>query len=443
MKKNLLFILAVLLIGGMMLAGCGKKDEVAKTTDENQGGQNEENEKEKVEINVWYTANESDPNDRDHAWMSENIELFQKENENITIKTTIIGGAGGADYRTKLSAEIAANNAPDVFMTWGWGRMAPFAEAGKLYDLTDFIQNDPEISKVINEDNLGGVTFDGKYYGIPDAVDLHGLFYNKQLFEENNLELPTSVDELIELCDIFSQKGITPISFGNSVTWAVAIPYSTLLADITDEGFSDELWSGNPPSFTERPYIESMEALNRLVEANVFTENFNGIEVAESVAAFKEGKAAMLLQGTWQCSGLDAALGDNVGFFSFPSLSGNQVIQKAIPKAYAISAETEYPEESLAFLKFMFSPERQKAFSEKGAFVATKDVGIDADALSSVSKDIMDIMSLEGERYTYLFNVAFPDNLTTETQKVIQGCTMGADIEESFEKLQTFKEQSN
>lgn len=234
MKKNLLFILAVLLIGGMMLAGCGKKDEVAKTTDENQGGQNEENEKEKVEINVWYTANESDPNDRDHAWMSENIELFQKENENITIKTTIIGGAGGADYRTKLSAEIAANNAPDVFMTWGWGRMAPFAEAGKLYDLTDFIQNDPEISKVINEDNLGGVTFDGKYYGIPDAVDLHGLFYNKQLFEENNLELPTSVDELIELCDIFSQKGITPISFGNSVTWAVAIPYSTLLADITD-----------------------------------------------------------------------------------------------------------------------------------------------------------------------------------------------------------------
>lgn len=396
---------------------------------------------EPVEIDLWYTANESDPNDRDHAWMSENVELFEASHENIKVNVTIIGGAGGGDYRTKLIAEIAADNAPDVFMTWGWGRLVPFAESGKLYDLTDLIETDPELSQVVNKDNLGGVTYNGRYYGLPDAVDLHGLFYNKKIFAECGVEPPTTVEELLEVSKVFREKGLVPVSFGNSVTWAIAIPYSTLLADIAGDDFTASMWASGPEDFTAPPFLQAMDEVNKIVDADVFTENFNGIEVAESVAAFKEGKAAMLMQGSWQAAALNAALGDDVGFISFPTLSGKQVVNKAIPKAYAISANTEHPEEALEFLKFIFSPERQQAFSEKGAFVATKNVGIDESGLNSVSRDIMAILDQQDVSYTYLYSIACTDNLTTESQKVIQACTEGADVQESFANLQKFKEQ--
>lgn len=439
------------LVAALILTGCQAKnvpsseettlqDTKAAATEPEKA--TEEEKKEPVELSLWYTANESDPNDRDHSWLSETVELFQKENPHITVKTTIIGGAGGNDYRTKLSAEIASNNAPDVFMTWGWDRLVPFAEAGKLYDLTDIIKQDEALSEVIVPENLAGVTYKEKVYALPDAIDLQGLFYNKQIFEENGLELPKTTDELIAVSKTLRERGITPVALGNSVTWPTLIPYSTLLADIGGDAFYKELEKNGPQDFSSEEYIRTMGELNRLVDAGVFTDNFNGIQPPESAAAFKQGQAAMFLQGTWQISGLVAEMGDNVGYISFPTTdAGKTLIQKVIPKAYAVSADTKYPEETLAFLKFMYSPDRQKAFNEKGAIVTTRNVGIDVETMPSLKQDVMKLLESDAESI-YMIDVFCSTNVATELKKVVQGCTAGSDINDSFVKLQTFKEQN-
>ena len=45
------------------------------------------------------------------------------------------------------------------------------------------------------------------------------MLYNKQVFKDNNLEVPTTWDEFISVCDTLKGNDITPIAFGNSQNW--------------------------------------------------------------------------------------------------------------------------------------------------------------------------------------------------------------------------------
>ena len=51
---------------------------------------------------------------------------------------------------------------------------------------------------------------DGKIYIAPFDASPMGLVYNKTLFEENGWEVPTTYDELKELCGKIQDAGITP-----------------------------------------------------------------------------------------------------------------------------------------------------------------------------------------------------------------------------------------
>lgn len=42
-------------------------------------------------------------------------------------------------------------------------------------------------------------------------VTVFGMVYNKQIFADNNLEIPTTWDELMEECETLKEKGIIPV----------------------------------------------------------------------------------------------------------------------------------------------------------------------------------------------------------------------------------------
>ena len=46
---------------------------------------------------------------------------------------------------------------------------------------------------------------------IPYSITAAGVIYNKDLFEQQGLEVPTTWSELIEVCEAFQSAGITPI----------------------------------------------------------------------------------------------------------------------------------------------------------------------------------------------------------------------------------------
>lgn len=111
-----------------------------------------------------------------------------------------------------LDAQSGTNNY-DVIQYW-YTSVGALAEAGALADITEWVETDEEIdSPDFIEAIFGPYTqYEGATYGLPIDGDTHVLFYNKAIFERNNVEVPTTWDEYIEV-----SKTITEAEKGDGV----------------------------------------------------------------------------------------------------------------------------------------------------------------------------------------------------------------------------------
>jgi multiple sugar transport system substrate-binding protein len=111
-----------------------------------------------------------------------------------------------------LDAQSGTNNY-DVIQYW-YTSVGALAEAGALADLTDWADSDDAIDSAdFIEAVFGPYTqYEGATYGLPIDGDTHVLFYNKDIFERNGVEVPTTWDEYIEV-----SKTITEAEKGDGV----------------------------------------------------------------------------------------------------------------------------------------------------------------------------------------------------------------------------------
>ena len=86
-------------------------------------------------------------------------------------------------------------------------------------------------------------------------------------------------------------------------------------------------------------------------------------------AEFANGKAAMFSNGMWALTSILEAnpdMEDKIGFAPYPAYmpDSQPVVLSAEDSGYSISATTEYKEECIEFLNFLFEPENQKKYCE-------------------------------------------------------------------------------
>ncbi len=117
--------------------------------------------------------------------MKELIDRFTEQHPHITVKTQ---SAPYGQFFQKLDTQIAAGEAPDVWLSDGVYVMK-YAERGAIKDLTAWIDRD------LNKDDYYGLDFNkdsqGKYWGVPQGIQVGVLFYNKDLFDKAEVAYPT------------------------------------------------------------------------------------------------------------------------------------------------------------------------------------------------------------------------------------------------------------
>jgi multiple sugar transport system substrate-binding protein len=91
-----------------------------------------------------------------------------------------------SDYQAKLLTQLAGGAAPDAFYV-GDSSMAPFIEAGRLVELTDFLASAE--APVSAEDTYEGLIQwcrgeDGGLYGIPVDCNPKVFWFNHGVLEE-------------------------------------------------------------------------------------------------------------------------------------------------------------------------------------------------------------------------------------------------------------------
>lgn len=203
MKKKLLSCLLASVLALSML-GCGGSKETAGVADvkeETAGGQQadaavEESSGEKIVLRYTGWGGPQEKKTTQNV-----IDQFEKTHPNVEVEYIHIP----TDYNTKLTTMIAANQGPDVALLNGDTALS-WASEGKLKNMMDFAADDPEINI---DDILSQVVYwwdEGKACGVNGSLEIFGLFYNKDVFEEAGITVPTmeadawTWEEFLDVC---------------------------------------------------------------------------------------------------------------------------------------------------------------------------------------------------------------------------------------------------
>lgn len=242
--------------------------------------------------------------DFSNSFFKERIEVFKEEHPNVTLEEETLNTS---DLATKVQTLAAANELPDIFLLKG--QMAKsFVESGYVMDLSDILAEDSEWTEGFHEGAFSNFEIQGGTYAIPHNITNTFAFYNTELFAQAGIEsFPTTWDELIETCKQLLDAGITPIVLGNSQLWpAESIYMSTLGNRCTGNEWYESLRNNLGAAFTDEEFVMALQKLYDLAEAGAFNTDVNSIDPDAQRAAFMNGQAAIMFEGSWGVATLDA-----------------------------------------------------------------------------------------------------------------------------------------
>ena len=112
------------------------------------------------------------------------------------------------EYKTKLMIAMGAGDEPDIFLSWGGGPLLEYVRAGKVWDMTEALNETGLIDNFMDV-SLGPVKFDGGIYGVPlNNVVGAAIFYRTDIFERLGLEITTTMEELYEVAEVLKANNI-------------------------------------------------------------------------------------------------------------------------------------------------------------------------------------------------------------------------------------------
>ncbi|MBR5356026.1 MAG: extracellular solute-binding protein, partial [Lachnospiraceae bacterium] len=149
--------------------------------------------------------------------------------------------------------------------------------------------------------------------------------YNKTIFAELGLEVPTTIDELETVCETLIANGIIPFTLANASKWTGSMYYMYLVARHSGNAEFDAAYTQeNGGTFTSPAFIYAGEKIQEWVKKGYFPDGVNSLSADDNQdrALLYDGSAAMMLHGSWQVGGIKADneewYNENISVFRFP-----------------------------------------------------------------------------------------------------------------------------
>ena len=354
------------------------------------------------------------------------LEVFKQEHPNVTIEEETLNTS---DMGTKVQTLAAADELPDIFQMKG--QMAKsFVENGYVMDLTEILAENAEWVKGFREGVFSNFEIQGGTYAVPYQVTNTFVFYNTALFEQAGIEgFPATWDELIEACQKLHAAGITPIELGNSPLWpAESVIMSTLGNRCTGDAWYEGLRNNTGSKFTDEEFVLSLQSLYDLAAAGAFNSDVNSIDGDAQRAAFMNGQAAMMFDGSWAVSSLDANMEEDmkamVKFAPMPAVEGGkgeaEVITGGSGWGFAVNAKLDGAKRAVVveFLKTIVGPEFATQCASSGVVSAYNADDYTMDEAAVMGAQYFDF--IEGRRFIPVYDHQLSSGLMDVMQSGLQ-----------------------
>ncbi len=324
------------------------------------------------------------------------ITLFEAENPGIKIEQVHIADAGEV-----LTSRLASNDVPDILTHWpNSGDYMAAALEGYFVDLSNNPVADGALPSIIESIKLSNQ----KNYAVPISINTQGVFYNKNLFAEHNLEIPQTWDEFVTLCDDIKGINELPLIFPDKDAWTIGQQLRMLLAlDMDGYELIDQVKAGNADS------LES-EGLKDIADKFVYLRQYGqldslGTSYEQAIFEFASGNSFMFWQGIWAIPSINKANPDlEYSMFPLPGKTGRETsVEYGVDLALVIGNKSpEIIEAASRFVSFVASPEIGQLYADTdGSPSALKDVMFNSDVSGPVVELVQDGRAFRNIRHKY------------------------------------------
>jgi raffinose/stachyose/melibiose transport system substrate-binding protein len=294
-----------------------------------------------------------------------NENYAQAHASRLTAGSIDVGLAGPKE----VPSYVPASNAGDD---------ARLADAGGYVDLTS-----QPFMKKFNPTVLDKIKYKGKNYTVPTGLSYYsGMFYNKKIFADNGIQIPTTWSELMAACEKLKGKGIVPLGIGGKDSAGLNMlgVVQSLYPTAQDK---ENLAKGRDGGTVKLNGGKQLEVLQKVAKLYSYAEpNFAGVSYATMTSDFVNGKFAMMSDGTWNTTTIqDAGKGKlDFGYFPLPAsdnAADNKYLGGKVELTLAVPSNAKNVPAAMAYLDFFAN--NYALFNDKAGFApAEPDVKGDA-----------------------------------------------------------------
>ncbi len=297
-----------------------------------------------------------------HSWketeipaLTEVIAAFQNRNPDVGFDVLYVPFD---DLRGKYETAAGTGGGPTVLIgAADWG--PAFYDAELVADVAERAEG--AFLNLINAAALGAVKYKGALIGLPQTIKGVVMFRNKEIIPD----APATWDDLVAAAEAATSGDVVGANLERGFFFAAAHL----------NGLGGQLMKSNgDPAFNTDKGVAWLELLNSFADvgpAEYYTDN--------DVNLFKAGKAGIIIDGTWNATGLAEAIGGaNLAIDPWPTygdghLSGYVQTENIYLNTNAAGDEADA---GWGFIEYFLSPEAQALLTKAGHIPATLGVAV-------------------------------------------------------------------
>jgi raffinose/stachyose/melibiose transport system substrate-binding protein len=380
MKKIYLFA-TFLVVLSMLLAACGQAATEAPAVEEPAAEEPaaEEPAAEAEEVTLKVLVHQNPPM---VEFMEAFNEKFMEMYPNVTVDMSVVNAN---DLSTVTQTRLTANDV-DVVDMFGFSNAAAsymknvdppnwqtLIEAGYLLDISDqpFVQNYYEAAI----QDAG--TYDGKVYQVNlGGVSYSGIYYNKDLFAEYNVDIPTTWDELVAACETFTAADIPCMTAGGKDGWPIFVGAYGVIGSIYPDqaALVEGLWTGSI-TWDDATSMEMWDKM-KVYAQEMMEPGASGIAGDAAPGRFASGAVAMFSGGTWYASAIEASEPDfEWGYIPWPASDdpeNNKYLFGKYDQGWVIAANSPNKDTALEYVAEFSDPANYQEFVNAVGFIPTQ-----------------------------------------------------------------------
>ena len=225
-------------------------------------------------------------------------------------------------YSDILQSKLSTDSCADIF----WIQSNPFAISSVIVDpekyCIDF--SDAGWKDIMPEARLSSCEYEDKLYGLqiwhnsPEYV----MVYNKTLFDELKLDIPTTYDELLEVCEKIAAEDITPWFLPGADGWQHQLAFFQIggVYEEAEPGLYDALNENTATFADNEKMLEVLEQFKELSDKGYFGEDWIGTDSANMANEFGDRNCAMAMANSSYIKQIQEETGteDEFGLFLIP-----------------------------------------------------------------------------------------------------------------------------